>query len=525
MDEARIIAECQARVGSVLAEKWRLERVLGIGASAAVYAASGPDGRAAVKLLHAAWATHSNIHARFLREAYIANTINHPGVVRVLEHGVTEGRSPFLVMELLVGVSLDNLIEQNRGSVALDDALFIADGILAVLESAHAIGVLHRDIKPENVFLTEDGVVKVLDFGIARIRERRTDAGHTLEGVVMGTPSFMAPEQAIGRWSDVDARTDIWSVGAILFTLLTGRLVHGDFSGNEMLIRAATERAPALSSVTNASPELCRVVDTALAFEGKKRFADAAAMRAAIRRVRQVVAVPPPSVRILAQAPPSSAPRSLSPAELAARVAAESIVDERFASSVIHAYRRAKRRGEPSRVTEAVRAGIRRLAASSPDTALALIIALFRELDASVGGEDAEERRNFAGAIVSTRALGALLTNAGRADVDQDAALRALTLVLDALGDAHAGVALEALSSVPDGKLKDLLVDYVARTGRGYEQPMAELLPQADESFALVLLQVLDKMGGEAAREAMLRAQESPHQVVRIQASMLLADR
>lgn len=521
MDEAKIIAECEARVGRLLNGKWKLGRLLGIGASAAVYSARAGELVAAAKVLHSAWASHPTIRARFEQEAYIGNTIDHPGIVRVIEDGVSEQDEQYLVMDLLIGASLDVLIEQHRGKVPLVDALWITDGILAVLERAHSLGIVHRDLKPENIFLTEASVVKVLDFGIARLREHGRNAGHTHEGTVMGTPSFMAPEQALGRWSQVDARVDIWSVGAILFTLLTGRQVHGDFVGNEMLIRAATQRAPALASVMSAVPELCQIVDTALAFDSSARFADAGAMRAAVQRLLIVPEAPPESVRRMVDSPPSSMPRSLSPADLTARVAAESIVDQSFARSVIGAYRRAEAKGEPSRVTEAVRAGLRRLASNSPDAALALILSLFHELDAAVGREDPGARRAFATAVVSTRALGQLLANAGRPGVDPAAAVQALTLVLDALGDAHAGVALEALGGIAEGKLKELLVTYVARTGRGYEEPMAQLLLEAEPEFALVLLDILSKMGTEAAGRAIVSARESPHQAIRIQAELL----
>jgi serine/threonine-protein kinase len=521
MDEAQVIAECEARVGTLLSGKWQLDHLIGIGASAAVYAARSEATAAAVKILHSSWTSHATIRARFQREAYIGNTIDHPGIVRVLEDGTSDAGELYLVMDLLVGASLDLFIDQHRGVVPTLDALWIVDGILSVLERAHAIDIVHRDLKPENVFLTDQGVVKVLDFGIARLRESRKDSGFTVEGMVMGTPTFMPHEQALGRWSQLDARADIWSVGAILFTLLTGRYVHGDATGNEMLIRAATRKAPALSSVIDAAPELCALVDKALAFDPKRRFDQAGSMRRAVQDLLQVPDEAPASVRSTVDSSPMSVPRSLSPADLTARVAAESVVDLGFARSVIAAYHRAESRGAPSRVTEAVRAGLRRLAEDSPDAALELILTLFDEFDASRTGIDADARRAFASAVVSTKALGALLANAGRPGVDPRSAARALTLVLELLGDAHAGVALDALRQDPRGSLRDLLIDYVARSGQGYEEPLAALLPAAEESFALVLLSILDRMRTDAARLAIERAKESPHRAVRVQAELL----
>jgi len=145
---------------------------------------------------------------------------------------------------------------------------------------------VHRDLKPENLFLTSEGRLKVLDFGIARLREqsRATGAG-TRAGSVLGTPAFMAPEQALGRWNEVDQRTDIWAVGATAFTLLSGRFVHEAQTIQEQLVLSATRSAPPLRSVAPGVPEaLAGVVDRALAFDRAHRFPDARLMRGALRQ-------------------------------------------------------------------------------------------------------------------------------------------------------------------------------------------------------------------------------------------------
>jgi serine/threonine-protein kinase len=145
-----------------------------------------------------------------------------------------------------------------------------------VLIAAHEKGIVHRDLKPENVFLTRDGQVKVLDFGIARIKESSTRSSATKTGATMGTPAYMPPEQAQGLWREVDGRSDLWAVGATMFTLLTGRYVHDDATSQLQLLASMTKPAPPLASVMPEIPDrIAQVVDRALAFKSADRWADA----------------------------------------------------------------------------------------------------------------------------------------------------------------------------------------------------------------------------------------------------------
>jgi serine/threonine protein kinase len=156
-------------------------------------------------------------------------------------------------------------------------------------EDSHPEGqlFLHRDIKPENLFLTADGCLKVLDFGIARFTETELDWSGTADGTVLGTPAFSPPEQARGRLDHIDGRSDLWAVGATLFTLLTGRYVHEAETPNEQLGKAMTAAAPSLGSVLPDLPQaLIHVVDRALAYERDERWPTARAMREAIDWVR-----------------------------------------------------------------------------------------------------------------------------------------------------------------------------------------------------------------------------------------------
>jgi serine/threonine protein kinase len=271
-------ARADARIGTALRGKYFLERVLGIGGSASVFAATHRNGsRVAVKVLHPEFSKLPDVRMRFLREGYVANKIAHPGVVKVLDDDTDADGSVFLVMELLEGETLDELCIRSGNRLPLAVVLVHIDRVLGVLEAANACGVAHRDVKPENIFLTTGGELKVLDFGIARLLD---GTGATQSGQLFGTPAFMAPEQAGGRMKDVDGRTDIWSVGASMFSLLSGKDVHEDGS----FVSAAIHRARSLRMVAPEIPsDVIDIVDTALAFEMDRRWPTARSMQAALR--------------------------------------------------------------------------------------------------------------------------------------------------------------------------------------------------------------------------------------------------
>ncbi|HEX3774763.1 MAG TPA: protein kinase [Polyangiaceae bacterium] len=287
-----ITERANARIGAVLKGKWRLDAVIGIGGMACVYAATHRNqSRVAIKMLHPEVALDADVTSRFLREGYVANAVGHPGTVTVLDDDVTEDGAPFLVMELLVGQTLDAMLGLQPEGLASREVLPLLDQLLDVLAAAHHKGIVHRDLKPENLFLTSEGRLKVLDFGIARLREqsRQTGAG-TRAGSVLGTPAFMAPEQALGRWNEVDQRTDIWAVGATAFTLLSGHFVHEAETIQEQLVLSATRPAPPLRKAAPIVPDaLASVIDRALAFQRSDRFDDARTMRGALRQAASTV--------------------------------------------------------------------------------------------------------------------------------------------------------------------------------------------------------------------------------------------
>jgi serine/threonine-protein kinase len=287
----------QARVGWVLRSKWRLDALLGVGGMAAVYAATHRNGkRGAVKMLHLELSTNEEARGRFLREGYVANAVAHPGAVSVLDDDIAEDGSVFLVMELLEGQSVEAWASSHPGSkLSPGEVLGITEQVLDTLAAAHQKGIVHRDLKPENLFLTSAGQVKVLDFGLARLQDLRGSSAHrmTTAGSAMGTPAFMPPEQALGNWDHVDARTDLWAIGASMFTLLTGRIVHEAENVNKLLLAAMTKPARPVASVEpTVPPAVASIVDRALAFERDQRWPDAATMRDAVRSARAGAAAP-----------------------------------------------------------------------------------------------------------------------------------------------------------------------------------------------------------------------------------------
>ena len=280
--ERRAIAE--ARMGKPFAHKYRLKRLLGIGGMAAVYEASHRNGkRVALKLMHSRFGDSERQRKRFLREAYVANSIDHPGVVQVYDDGIDDTGAPFLVMELLSGETLAAMRKRNGGKLELDVVLDIAHQLLDILAAAHARGVIHRDIKPENLFWETSGRLRVLDFGVARSFEHVPGATVDTQASVLGTPAFMPPEQARGHWAEVDQTSDLWAVGATLFNLITGQFVHGEGTPNEQLGRSMSVPAPSLGTVTaDLPPVFVEVVDRALRYEQNERWPDADSMQRAL---------------------------------------------------------------------------------------------------------------------------------------------------------------------------------------------------------------------------------------------------
>jgi serine/threonine protein kinase len=286
MEPELLEQRARSRIGTVLRGKYRLDSVLGVGGMAVVYRATHRNqAEFAVKMLHPELSMNDNIKGRFLREGYAANSVKHSGVVLVVDDDVAEDGAAFLVMELLTGMTCDELWTHFGGRVPIDVASAVAIELLDVLSAAHGRGILHRDIKPANVFVTREGVLKVLDFGIARVRDSMAiSSAATGTGVLLGTPAFMAPEQVMGKPSDLDARADLWAVGATIFNLASGEMVHEAETGPQLMVKLATQPPRSILAVSPDAPSaIAAVVDRALSFDKNQRWATATAMQEALR--------------------------------------------------------------------------------------------------------------------------------------------------------------------------------------------------------------------------------------------------
>jgi serine/threonine protein kinase len=564
-----------ARVGTALG-KWTLDRLVGVGGMASVYAASHRNGAvAAIKILHPEFARIAEARSRFMREAYIANTAG-PGAVRVLDDDVDDEGAPYLVMELLTGESVDARAERMGGRLKVLEVLWIAHEMLVTLEVAHKNGIIHRDLKPENLFWTSDDVLKILDFGIARLHANTSE--RTVAGTIMGTPDFMAPEQALGRPEEMDARTDIWATGAIMFCLLTGRDVHPP-TGENPLIAAATHHATPIALVDPSLPEeVARVVDRALQFERDARYPNARAMREDIERFagadEMAPSVPPPpppaAKRRVASTASSTFPsHEASSAGFTSGMSEESTraLRDLFGLIELMLLSRAEleARGEPRWLEAAHLGSFRKLQMAYRHAVTALStahIGLFWNVlpegfTTKLGGvwtptpplpstpaamyeggvrmlgllpglaleEFGEVVRLINGDIAPFTDFATFLQASQlehlvyRIDPTKPGMPEHDSISIDSTMSGQANVVgmLDALAS-SDPALRAALLKRLERVGAGSERSIGALLATSSLQLAMGLLRVLHALGTPAAREAMMEAKKSKVPLVRIEA-------
>ena len=277
--------------GAILVGRYRLEEIVGYGGMGSVWRAvhMGLGEHVAVKLVSANFVQSQEALRRFDTEAKAAARIRSRHVPQVFDNGVLEDGTPFLVMELLQGESLAARVHR-LGPIPIHEAAGILDQCCRALARAHSLGIVHRDIKPENIFLAQsvddDGyVVKVLDFGIAKVTTGLTDDGRssTRTGTLLGTPLYMSPEQARGL-RGIDARTDLYSLGLVTYTMLTGRLPFSGVTLGDLLLQICAEPLPSLRA---AAPSLPSAVDEwfqkACGRLPEERFPTAAALAEGLR--------------------------------------------------------------------------------------------------------------------------------------------------------------------------------------------------------------------------------------------------
>lgn len=268
-----------------LVGRYELRERIGEGAMADVYRAYDPgiDRVLAVKVLKADFRQNRQYATRFLREARAAGALSHPNIVTIYDVGEVDGY-PYIAMELLEGEPLDKLIER-RGKMPAADVAAIALQLAEALSYAHGLGVVHRDIKPSNVMLGKDGrTIKLLDFGIARMAEATSgEMEQTMIGQVVGTPRYMSPEQALSR--AIDGRSDLFSVGVVLYELLTGTKTFNAVSSISLAMQITQEDPAPIAQMAPETPRgLMFIVDKLLAKRPERRFADGDQLAEALRR-------------------------------------------------------------------------------------------------------------------------------------------------------------------------------------------------------------------------------------------------
>ncbi|MFG2606676.1 protein kinase [Streptomyces sp. NPDC048514] len=282
--------------------RYQLRDLLGEGGMASVHLAYDAvlDRQVAIKTLHTELGREQAFRERFRREAQAVAKLTHTNIVSVFDTGEDDLgglATPYIVMEYVEGRPLGSVLEEDirrHGAMPVDKALKITADVLAALEISHEMGLVHRDIKPGNVMMTKRGVVKVMDFGIARAMQSGVTS-MTQTGMVVGTPQYLSPEQALGR--GVDARSDLYSVGIMLFQLVTGRLPFDADSPLAIAYAHVQEEPVAPSSINRAlPPAVDALVARALKKNPNERFPTSESMRDECLRVAASVQAAPPSI-------------------------------------------------------------------------------------------------------------------------------------------------------------------------------------------------------------------------------------
>jgi eukaryotic-like serine/threonine-protein kinase len=277
-------AAAKPLVGETLSNAYRVVRLIGEGAMGGIFEARllRLDKRVAIKVLARELAANSEALQRFHREAEITSQLGHPHIINVFDFGTTQNGQPFLVMEYLEGEDLASKL-QRKGTLSLTAAVRITKQVASALAETHAKGIVHRDLKPANVFIIRvqgEDFAKVLDFGISKVRAASTAL--TNASTLMGTPMYMAPEQAKGE-TELDHLTDQWALACITFEMLAGR---PPFLGDDtaaLLYQVVHQDPPRLSHFVKDLPaEVERVVQRALIKRPADRFPNVTAFARAL---------------------------------------------------------------------------------------------------------------------------------------------------------------------------------------------------------------------------------------------------
>ncbi len=305
-------------VNTTVDGKYRIDGIIGVGGMGVVYRAEHTKiaRQVALKMLLPEYIVYPDLVARVEREARTAGQIEHPNVVSIVDLGSTDDQGPYIAMELLRGQELATTVEKAGGRLDAAEAVDIMRQVLAGLEAAHKRGVIHRDLKPENIFLTqqEDGVrvVKVLDFGISKLRDESQLSSLTRTGTVMGTPQFMAPEQAAGA-RDQDVRIDLYAAGAVLYAVLCNGLPY-EAENYNLLINEILNKAPIpiLARNPTLDTRLASIVMKSIAKKPEQRFQTARSMSEALTHWHDNRNAPAPPSRVATAPMPAARSRKSS---------------------------------------------------------------------------------------------------------------------------------------------------------------------------------------------------------------------
>ncbi len=274
--------------GEIIDGRYQLTRIVASGGMATIYAALDLrlDRQVAVKVMHPHLAQDEQFVSRFIREAKAAASLSHPNIVAVLDQGWNQGGTPcvFIVMELIEGATLRDYLHE-QGALPVERALQLISPVASALAAAHRLGIVHRDIKPENILVSKEGRIKIADFGLAR----GALLGNTMtaeSSVILGSVSYLSPEQVQRGVSD--ARSDVYSLGIVLFELLTGQKPYQGEDPVQIAIRHVNDRVPAPSTLNpKISPEVDELVLQATNIDPDKRPRDAGALQELLRALSE----------------------------------------------------------------------------------------------------------------------------------------------------------------------------------------------------------------------------------------------
>jgi TPR repeat protein len=334
--------------------RYQVIRTLGEGGMGSVFLATDPaiDRQVALKLMRAGFNSGS-LRERFAREARAVGRLHHPNIVTIFEFGEHQGE-PFIAMEYVEGETLSSLV--GRSDVSLSQIVGLMDGLCAGLHYAHRAGIIHRDIKPVNVMVDTEGIVKILDFGIARAAALSLTQAGTQPGTVLGTLNYMSPEQLSGK--AIDQRTDIFAVGAVFYELLAGRQAFpGDIDSGILQLILLTGPTPLAQLRPHLDPGLVAIVNRCLERDVERRYPDLGAMRKDLAAYQHTDTAPR-SAGATVILTPGVSPSAIRPADIptpspATRAAAEQARRAQLDAQITNA-RGALEREEYTLATEAV---------------------------------------------------------------------------------------------------------------------------------------------------------------------------